>query len=212
MCHSRTRDDRVNYPSLDDYCGRHFRFRQFFEASETWELTSNQRPFDNTPIQPATYDAIRALCQKVLDPLYEYASSLEGFSEFKLTYAFASAELVKRVRDRLEIPNINPNGEQHAGCEFNPAGRPFCDRFGQAVDLICPGISSALVAGWVCRNTQFDRLYFYDPVRPFHISAGHDNARRIILMCPRKSKPALLYPRRIKPSYFDELCRPVADA
>jgi hypothetical protein len=204
----QTRLKAVMYPSIGDRCGRHFRFRQFFEASETWELTSNERPFDNTPIQLATYDAIRALCQKVLDPVYEYVSSLEGFSELKLTYAFASPELVKRVRDRLEIPNINPNGDQHAGCEFNREGRPFCDRFGQAVDLICPGINSALVASWACQNTQFDRLYFYDASRPFHISAGPDNVGQIVVMRPRRSNPALLFPRRVTPSYFDELLAP----
>lgn len=200
------------YPAIDDHCGRHFRFRQFFEASETWEQSSAERPFANMPLQLATYDAIRTLCRKVLDPLYEYASVLNGFSGVKLTYAFASSELVKRVRDRLEFPNVTPTGDQHAGCEFNQNGGAVCDRFGQAVDLIFPGICSARVAGWACRNTPFDRLYFYNAARPFHISAGPDNTGQIFLMCPRKSKPALLYPRRIKPSYFDELCRLVADA
>lgn len=194
----------MSYPSIDDYCGRHFRFRQFFEAGETWEQTSTERPFENAPLQLASYDAIKALCHKVLDPLYEYVSSLEKFSELKLTYAFASAELEKRVRERVRYPNITPSTDQHAGCEFNREGRPFCKRFGQSVDLICPGISSAVVASWACRNTQFDHLYFYDETRPFHISAGPDNAGQIILMRPRKSDAALLYPRRISATWFDE--------
>jgi hypothetical protein len=195
----------MNYPSLDTACGRHFRFRQFFESGETWELTSTTNPFENVPAQLASFDAIRTLCQKVLDPLYEYVSTLSGFSELTLTYAFASAELVKRVRDRLAYPNITPHTDQHGGCEFNRDGKPICDRFGQAVDLICPGISSARVAAWASQNTQFDRLYFYDETRPFHISVGPDNARQIIVMRPRKSNPALLFPQKVRSTYFDSL-------
>lgn len=53
-------------PSPDDRCGRHFQFRQFFEAGETWKQTSQERPFTNYPVQLATYDAISTLCEKVL--------------------------------------------------------------------------------------------------------------------------------------------------
>ena len=197
-------------PDLDESCGRYFRFRQFFECSETWELTSATDPFDNVPLQLATFDAIRVLCRKVLDPLYDHVSTLSGFSELKLTYAFASAELVRRVRARNTYPNITPHSDQHAGCEFNRNGQPICERFGQAVDLICPGISSALVAAWASQNTQFDRLYFYDETRPFHISAGPGNARQIIVMRRRKTNPALLFPQKVDPSYFEGLVAPQA--
>ena len=145
------------------------------------------------------------LCQKVLDPLYEYIRTLNGFSELKLTYAFVSDELDKRVRERHTYRNTTRHRDQHAGCEFNRDGKPICDRFGQAVDLICPGINSAVVAGWAARNTQFDRLYFYDEIRPFHISAGPDDSRQIIVMRPRKSNPALLFPQKVQSSYFDNL-------
>lgn len=194
----------MGYPAIDDYCGRHFRFRQFFEAGETWIESSKTSSFENTPRQLATFDAIRSLCRKVLDPLYEYVSALDKFSGLKLTYAFVSAELDRRVRDRVVFPNTTRNTDQHAGCEFNSAGRPFSGRFGQAVDLICPDISSALVASWACRHTEFDHLYFYNESRPFHISAGPDNARQIIIMRPRKTNPALLFPHRVDPSYFDQ--------
>jgi hypothetical protein len=198
-------ENTMTHPSIDDPCGRHFRFRQFFECSETWDETSEAMPFENIPLQLASFDAIRTLCQKVLDPLYEYVSTLEGFSGLRLTYAFVTDELDKRVRKRNTYPNTTRHSDQHAGCEFNGDGQPICDRFGQAVDLICPGISSASVAGWASQNTQFDRLYFYDEKRPFHISVGPDNARQIIVMRPRKSNPALLFPQRVQASYFDDL-------
>jgi hypothetical protein len=193
----------MTYPSIDDLCGRHFRYRQFFECSETWDQTSKAMPFENIPLQLASFDAIRTLCQKVLDPVYEHVSTLERFSGLKLTYAFVTDELDKRVRERNTYPNTTRRSDQHAGCEFNRDGKPVCDRFGQAVDLICPGISSALVAGWASRNTPFDRLYFYNETRPFHISAGPENTGQIIVMRRRKSNPALLYPQRVQASHFD---------
>jgi hypothetical protein len=92
-------------PSIDDACGRHFRFRKFFECSDTWDQTSKAMPFENIPLQLASFDAIRTLCQKVLDPLYEYVCTLDGFSGLKLTYAFVADELDKRVRERNTYPN-----------------------------------------------------------------------------------------------------------
>jgi hypothetical protein len=62
-----------------------------------------------------------------------------------------------------------------------------------------------VIAGWTSRNTEFDRLYFYDETRPFHISVGPERTGQIIVMRPRKSNPALLFPHIVQPSYFDTL-------
>lgn len=192
-------DDRsgieLNPRSVDEPCGQYFRYRDLIEAGETWEL----HRIDNRPRQAATYDAMRLICKRVLDPIHE------RFGGVEITYGFVSPELDKLVRQK-EHPNTSRKLDQHAGCEFHGEGAPYCDRFGLAVDLRCPGCNSAEVAKWVCQNNiQFDRLYFYSGDRPFHVSVGPKNLRQLTLMRPRKSDPTLFYPQRIQPSYFDQL-------
>ena len=41
---------------------------------------------------------------------------------------------------------------------------------------------SRQVAVWICRNTAFDRLYFYGDDRPLHVSVGPENSRQIVVM------------------------------
>ena len=38
------------------------------------------------------------------------------------------------------------------------------------------------VARWIVSNTRFDRLYFYGPDRPIHVSAAREPNREIVLM------------------------------
>ena len=179
-------------PSPDESCGKHFRYRDLIEVGETWRV----HRIDNRPREIATYDAMRAICAKVLDPVQD------KFGRVELTYAFSSPELDKLVH--LDpAPNAYRRGDQHAGCELDIKGKPFCTRLGLAVDFTCPGVSSAEVAKWVAQNTEFDRLYFYDGDRSFHVSVGPDNKRQIALMA--KLPSGFLVPRRISPTYFDEV-------
>ncbi|MGH7091602.1 MAG: hypothetical protein ACREFQ_22150, partial [Stellaceae bacterium] len=142
----------------------------------------------------ATYEAMQALCATVLDPVYE------RFGGVVLTYAFASPALDKLIHQNPN-PNANRRGDQHAGCELNGRGKPICSRLGLAVDFHCPGTGSAEVARWVVEQTAFDRLYFYDDARPFHVSVGPDHSRQIILMA--KLPSGRLIPRRISTAHFD---------
>ena len=156
----------TNYPSLDELCGRHFRYRDLIECGETWR----RYKIDNRPQRLETYAAMRELCLRVLD------SVVDRFGPVELTYAFASAKLNKLVR-RKSKPGTTRRLDQHAGCELNRNGRPYCLRLGFAVDIWVPGVSSYLVAEWVIQNTGFDRIYFYSAERPFHVSVGPENSR-----------------------------------
>ena len=148
-------------PAITDKCGSHLTYQHFIECAETWRRSR----IDNVPKRPATYVAMRDLCVNVLDPVIDHFGSIE------LTYGFASAALSKSVQ------NVTPRGDQHAGCELNRNGNPFCPRLGQGVDFRVPHIGSLEVAHWINANTPFDRLYFYADDRPFHVSFGPDHSR-----------------------------------
>jgi len=157
----------TNLPDLDLPCGRNFSFRDIIECGETWETER----IENTPIQPKTYDAIRALCKEVLDPVFA------EFGEVNLTYGFASGALTRKIDGR-----IAPNLDQHAGYELNSRGNPICDRLGMAADFTVPGNSSRELAHWVYENCNFDRIYFYEDDRPIHVSVGPDNSKQLVHM------------------------------
>jgi len=156
----------ANSPPLDDRCGRHYRYRDLIECGETWRRDQ----IDNRPHRLETYAAMRELCRRVLDPV------VDQFGIADLHYAFASAALDKLVR-RKQFPNTTRNLDQHAGCELNSKGRPYCSRLGLAVDIQVPGISSLKIAQWVIQNTGYDRLYLYGADRPLHVSVGPENAK-----------------------------------
>ncbi|MGH6868239.1 MAG: hypothetical protein ACREDA_05070 [Methylocella sp.] len=182
----------ASLPSLDDRCGRHFSYRDLIEVGSTWA----QHRIDNRPQQPATYEAMAALCAAVLDPVYE------RFGGVVLTHGFASPSLDELIHQRPN-PNTTRSRDQHAGCELNGRGKPYCPRLGLAVDLHCPGTGSTAIARWVTEHTPFDRLYFYDDSRPFHVSVGPDQSLQIVLMATAPSDR--LIPRRISAAVFTRI-------
>ena len=172
-------------PDLDAPCGRRWRYRDIVEVGVTWERL---KP-DNVPTRPETYEAIRTLCAELLDPV------ADAFGMPTLTYGFASPLLTKHIGDR-----IYPSLDQHAGCELGRKGQPICPRFGQAVDLVVPDVSSGKLAAWIEENVQFDRLYFYGPDRPIHVSIGPERSASVVTMFSGPS--GKLVPRRRKPGWL----------
>jgi len=156
----------TDYPSLNELCGRYFQYRDLIECGETWRRCQ----IDNRSQRLETYAAMCELCLRVLDPV------VDQFGPIELTYAFASPALDMLVRLKA-YPRTTRHLDQHAGCELNRDGRPYCSRLGMAVDIRVPGVSSVAVAQWVIENTSFDRLYFYGPRRPIHVSAGPENTK-----------------------------------
>ena len=165
-------------PALDDLCGHYLTYRDFTECSDTWKKASLAGPvIPNVPTHPDTYRAIRELCEYILDPVSD------RFGRIELTYGFASQILDRYVRDRAAAegrpPNTTRNGDQHAGCELNTRGEPYCRRGGQGVDfrMMDSGMPQIEVAQWIVQHTPFDRLLFQGPGRPFHVSYGPEHTR-----------------------------------
>lgn len=156
-------------PALDEKCGRFLTYRQLIECGETWESTR----IDNRPKSPDSYTALYELAVKVLDPVIEY------YGMINLTYGFSSPDLSRRIKGR-----IAPKLDQHACHETNRQGAQVCERLGAAVDFIVEDEDMREVANWVAANTPLDRLYFYGPDRPVHVSFGPAMTRAVYEMRP----------------------------
>ncbi len=179
--------------NLDDPCGEHFRYRDLVECGETWHRLDaggdDGQPLDNVPRVAETFDAMRALCATVLDPV------VRQFGRIELTYAFASRALTRRIQGR-----IHPPGDQHAGHELGRAGSAICRRLGLAADFEVPGVDSRALGRWVVEHTAFDRLYFYEPARPIHASVGPDGSGQIVHM--RRGPSGRRVPRVVDAGFF----------
>ena len=142
-------------PNLDDLCGANLTYRQLIECGETQAKTG----VANLPKQPESYTALYELCRNILDPVVEY------FGMIKLTYGFCSPELARLIPAR-----IAPELDQHAAHERNRLGREVCSRLGAAADFLVEHENMLEVAEWITANTAFDRLYYYGPQKPIHVS------------------------------------------
>jgi hypothetical protein len=170
-------------PSLDDACGKHFIYRDFIECGDAW--TNN--PVDNVPRQPETYASLTRLATEVLDPV------IERFGDIELTYGFSGAELLKHVKQ-----GIAPKIDQHAAQELSSRGSTICTRGGAACDFFSTQLDSLRLAQWIVSNTNFDRLYYYGPRRPIHVSAAIEPKRQIVSVKRDKNS------RSVRPSVVSE--------
>ena len=107
----------------------------------------------------------------VLDPVIDY------FGMIRLTYGFCSPELARKIPGR-----IDPKRDQHAAHEVNRRGEPICGRLGAAVDFLIDDENMLEVAQWIVVHTPFDRLYFYGPDQPLHVSFGPNHDGQIVWM------------------------------
>lgn len=163
-------------PDLDEACGEHFTFRSFIECGET----QAQLQLKNLPLNPATYNALQDLATQILDPVVEY------FGAIRLTYGFCSAELGRHISKR-----VAPKLDQHAACEVGPRNVPICNRLGAACDFIVDDEDMHEVADWIIENLPFDRLYFYGPRRPIHVSFGPQHSRAAYQLMDRAGGAAV---------------------
>jgi hypothetical protein len=174
----------------DRMLSANFSAADLLQAGETWAETR----VPNTPEKPETWQALKQLCEEILEPVQAQ------FGRPTITYGFASQTLIRKIPGR-----IYPKGDQHAGCERKPNGDHVCSRLGQAADFSVPGVSSAALACWVAENLPFDRMYFYGADPPIHVSVGPDNCRSITEMLAGKTGRRT--PRQIKIERFVERYR-----
>jgi DNA phosphorothioation-associated putative methyltransferase len=165
-------------PHIDDPCGRFFTYRQLIECGETQARLG----MGNLPKQGQSYTALHDLATHLIDPIIEYFGSIE------LTYGFCSAELASCIHAR-----IAPSLDQHAAHELKKTGALICSRKGAAVDFLVRDENMREVAEWIATNLPFDRLYYYGPTRPVHVSYGPENSRKAYEMVP--SQRGTLIPR-----------------
>jgi hypothetical protein len=171
---------------LDELCGRRLKYRNLVECGNTWTArAAGGAPIDNVPRQAATFAALRALCEDVLDPL------ADALGAPMLTYGFAGSALAALISS-----GIAPRLDQHASCELRQDGSMICDRGGAAVDLVIPGRTATEVARWIATRTHFDRIYLYGDDRPLHVSHGPEASGLIYEV--GKSASGRRMPRRIK--------------
>ncbi|MBC7489074.1 MAG: DNA phosphorothioation-associated putative methyltransferase [Glaciimonas sp.] len=156
-----------NIPDIDTKCGRFLSYRMLIECGETWENIK----IDNSPRQADSFTALYDLATNILDPVIDY------FGMIRLTYAFCSAALGKKIPGR-----IAPKLDQHASCELTRMKTPICSRLGAAVDFFVEDENMLEVAEWISVNTPFDRIYFYGIDKPIHVSYGPENKKDFIEM------------------------------
>ena len=186
MFSSKVLSSMQRIPDLDAPCGRRLKYRNLIECGNTWaERAAGGSPIDNVPRQAATYAALCALCENVLDPLADALGSPV------LTYGFASPALTALIGKR-----IAPRLDQHASCEVRRDGSLICSRGGASVDLVVPGRTATEVARWLATHTKFDRIYLYGDGRPLHISHGPETSRLVYEMVSSASGRPI--PRRIR--------------
>ena len=154
-------------PELDAPCGERLTFRQLIECGETQRQTG----LPNLPREADTYNALFDLAANILDPVIEY------FGPIELTYGFASPELTKKIKGR-----IDPKLDQHASHERTRTGAHVCARLGAAVDFLVRDEDMLEVAEWIAANLPFDRIYYYAPERPIHVSYGPECRREFVEM------------------------------
>ena len=145
---------------------------------------------ENLPANVATYGALYDLATNILDPTIEYYGSI------RLTYGFCSNVLRKHIKAR-----IAPKLDQHAAYELDSRGKFVCDRLGAAVDFIVEHEDMSGVVKWINDNLDFDRIYYYGPSCPIHVSYSANPVREITEL--RHAKGRKLVPRRFEISIFD---------
>ena len=160
-------------PDLDSACGRFLTYRQLIECGENQARTG----MANLPREPDSYSALLDLAVQVLDPVIDW------FGMIRPTYGFCSQELAREIPGR-----IDPKLDQHAAHETNRLGLPICPRLGAAVDFIVDDEDMREVARWAVANTAFDRLYYYGPDLPIHVSYGPDHSRQVVEMRPSAAR------------------------
>ena len=154
-------------PDLNSSCGRYFNYRDFIECGETQQGLGTP----NKPQQSETYIALYKLASELVDPV------IDQFGMVELTFGFCSSSLSAKIKGR-----IAPKLDQHASFELNRLGNRICARDGAAVDFILRDQNMFEVSQWIVETLEFDRLYFYGPDRPIHVSHSQSPSKQVTIM------------------------------
>ena len=177
--HKLVRSERT--PDLDENCGRFLRYRDLIHCGETQAALK----IDNLPDVSDSYVALYELATNILDPVIEY------FGSIRLTYGFCSNDLRKHIKGR-----VAPHLDQHAAHELDSKHKLICSRLGAAVDFVVDDENMYEVVKWIHDNLEFDRIYYYGPDRPIHVSFNDRPVREITEL--RQTKTGRQIPRKLE--------------
>ena len=160
--------------------GKYLTLTEFCTCTQTYrKYLEKINPYPQNLAE--TLPAIKALNQKILDPIIDCF----GLERFQLTYGFCSADLKKYLAQKDPVTGIkngkvSPDIDQHMSMEINSKGNFHCKRPGAACDFQILGLLSAELVNWILeQKLPFDSLYFYGNDRPIHISYGPEHKRDI---------------------------------
>ncbi len=130
---------------------------------------------DNRP-SGDSQQQLALLEQQVLTPI------CNALGTTHITYGFTSHPLLLHIL-KHSPGDMAPDIDQHASMEVNSRRNRICKRDGAACDFYVEGFEQRMheVAKFICKNLEFDRLYFYGSDRPLHISIGPDNSRYALI-------------------------------
>jgi hypothetical protein len=164
--------------------GKYLTLEEFCTCTNTYRKYQNL--IDPYPQNIKSIEAIKALCQFIIDPIVDYF----GKESFQLTYGFCSPKLKSFLDKKDPITGkkngrVAPNIDQHMAWEINSKGKYYCERLGAACDFQIINTSSSTVVKWIIdRDLPFDSLYYYGDDRPIHISYGSDRKKAIWAFLP----------------------------
>ena len=153
--------------NINDKCSKYFSYIDFIECSDTQKKVQ----VDNSPKELKTYEAISYLAKTIMDPI------VEKYGQPQITYGLCSHNLQKHIKK-----SVAPSLDQHAGNERNSKGNLICPRGGFAVDFKIEKIPTDILACYIVKNLDFDRLYFYGSDRPVHLSATQGISNQAIVI------------------------------
>ena len=130
--------------------------------------TQTTLKIDNLPRIPESYAALYDLARNILDPVIEY------FGAIRLTYGFCSNNLRRHIK-----VHVAPHLDQHAAYELNSKDELVCPRIGAAADFLVEDENMYEVVRWIHDNLEYDRMYYYGPDRPIHVSYSKTPMREI---------------------------------
>ncbi len=141
----------------------------------SWYLNKHVNFINENKPSEDSLAQLHLLQSRILDPLTKLGT-------VKITYGFTSHSLLRYIL-KNSPGDMAPDIDQHASMELNSKGNRICKRDGAACDLYIEGYEQRMdeVAKYICKNIEFDRLYFYGKDRPIHISIGPENSRYALI-------------------------------
>ena len=140
-----------------------------------WYHGKHEVDIDNSPASSKSTSFLELLVNEILIPLDR------RFGNIEITYGFTSAEL-KRYISKNSSNGTAPELDQHSACELNAAQNVICGRGGAACDIRTDNALSSDIVTYVVNELNFDRIYYYGPDRPVHISVNAEPLNHLQIM------------------------------